>query len=122
MLFSYKENMPIVKITIISDKGRKEFDANIDFATTKTLVPSSVSEELHLEFKGFISVATGSGIILMPLYKDNVKVFERVFSIYIACSDLPRESPIQALLGRDILDDFKVCLDGKKKEVEVKDP
>ncbi|MCP8322529.1 MAG: hypothetical protein H3Z52_16555 [archaeon] len=75
MLFPYKENMPIVRITII-----------------------------------------------MPLHKANVKVFERVFSIHIACLDLPKESPIQALLGRDILDNFKVCLDGKKKKVEVKDP
>jgi len=38
------------------------------------------------------------------------------------CLDLPKESPINSILGRDVLDLFKVCLDGKKGEITFLDP
>ncbi len=68
-----------------------------------------------------LSVATGAGLILMPGYEATVKVFERKRSMLVGCLDLPKETPIRALLGRDILDNFEICLNGKIKEIIVKE-
>jgi hypothetical protein len=58
----------------------------------------------------------------MPLYKAKVIILDKEFELSILCSDLPKESPVNSILGRDVLDIFKVCLDGKKEEITFLDP
>ena len=74
-----------------------------------------------LKFAGFESVATGAGVILMPEYEAVVEAFDKKHSVLVGCLDLPKETPIKALLGRDILDNFEICLNGKKREMVVKE-
>jgi hypothetical protein len=57
----------------------------------------------------------------MPLFKAKVIAFGKAFDIYVTCFDLPKESPIQALLGRDVLDNFEICLNGREKAIIVKE-
>jgi len=121
MRIPYEDDLPLVLIRVVGSSGEKEFKAHLDFAASKTLVPSNVADELNLPFEGFVPVATGGGTILMPLFKAKVIAFDKSFNIYIACFDLPKESPIQALLGRDILDDFEICFDGRKKEIIIEE-
>ncbi len=121
MKFPYKNNLPVINIKIVG-KISKEVEAHIDFAASKTIIPSSVAEELELKFAGFESVATSAGVILMPDYEAIVEAFDKRHRILVGCLDLPKETPIKALIGRDILDGYKVCLNGKIREVEVSDP
>lgn len=119
MILKYKDNLPIVRITVSGIHSQKEIAAHIDFASSVTIVPYDVCRDLRLEFKAFASTATGGGTVQMPLYKAGVTAFNKNFDIYVGVLDLPTESKIRALLGRDILDSFKVCLDGRKKEITV---
>ncbi|MCP8309377.1 MAG: hypothetical protein H3Z53_04200 [archaeon] len=121
MKFPYKNNLPVTNIQIVG-KTSKEVEAHIDFAASKTIIPPSIAEELELKFAGFESVATGAGVILMSDYETIVEVFGKKHRILVGCLDLPKETPIKALIGRDILDEYKVCLNGKSREVEVSDP
>lgn len=93
---------------------------HLDFAASKTLIPSNAADELNLAFQAFVPVATGGGTILMPLFRATITAFGKTFDIHVACFDLPKESPIQALLGRDILDSFEICMNGKTKEITIK--
>jgi hypothetical protein len=40
-------------------------------------------------------------------------------SVHVGCLDLPEGTPAKALLGRNILDNYKICLDGRIKEIEI---
>lgn len=120
MKIPYKNNLPVATIKIIG-KTSHEIEAHIDFAASKTIIPTSVAEELELKFAGFESVATGAGVILMPEYEAVVEAFDKRYIILVGCLDLPKEAPIKALLGRDVLDDFEICLNGKNKEIIVKE-
>ncbi|MFQ6134226.1 MAG: hypothetical protein ACE5KU_00225 [Nitrososphaerales archaeon] len=121
MKIPYKNNLPVAKIRILG-KTSYEVEAHIDFAASKTIIPTSVADDLKLKFAGFESVATGAGVIFMPEYEAIVEAFNERHEILVGCLNLPKETPIKALIGRDILDGYKVCLNGKSKEVEVSDP
>lgn len=122
MRFPYKNDLPLASIKILGKTRRHEIEAHIDFAASKTIIPPDMAEELELKFAGFEGVATGGGIVLMPEYEAVVEAFGNRHGILVGCIDLPEESAIKALIGRDILDGYKLCLDGKNKEVEVTDP
>jgi hypothetical protein len=121
MLLKYTDNMPIVKISV-SGEREEEFDAYIDFAASKTIIPSDAAVKLGLRFAEYTPIATGAGVILLPLYVAKVKAFRRTFDIRVGSLNLPKEVGVRALLGRDVLDSFKICLNGKRKEIEVSDP
>ena len=122
MLFKYKDDMPIVSIEVSGNRGRNEFDAPIDYAASLSVVPYEAGEELGLEFEGFAPTATGGGVIGMPVYRAKAKAFGKDFDLRVGALQLPKESTIRALVGRNILDSFRICLDGKRKEMEVSDP
>ncbi len=120
MKIPYKNNLPLVTVKIIGETSG-EIEAHIDFAASKTIIPSSVAEKLELKFVGFESLATGAGMILMPEYEAIVEAFGKKHSILVGSLDLPKETPIKALLGKDILDNFEICLNGMNKEIIVKE-
>ena len=122
MLFKYKEDMPIVSIEVSGYRGRNEFDAHIDYAASLSVIPSEASEELGLEFEGYAPTATAGGVIGMPIYRAQVKALGKDFDLRVGVLELPKESAIRTLVGRNILDSFRICLDGKRKEMEVSDP
>jgi hypothetical protein len=37
----------------------------------------------------------------------------------VGCLDLPERTPATTLIGRDLLDHFRICLDGRRKEISV---
>jgi predicted aspartyl protease len=119
MKIPYRNNLPLVDIKIVG-KDSEEVEAHLDFAASKTIIPSAVADALGLKFVGFEKIATGSGVILMPEYEAAVEVFNKKHEMFVGCLDLPKETPIKALLGRDILDNYEICLNGKTKEIVVK--
>jgi len=114
---AYKDNNPIVSIKV---KGVREveLEAYVDPGAGSSLIPRSVARRLGLEYFGETPIITGKGKSMLELYKAVIGFHGRDFELIVAGQDLPEQSPIKALLGRDVIDNFKVCFDGRKKELE----
>lgn len=119
----YKNNLPLVSMGIIDAGSNKKIvvDAHIDFASSKTLIPTYIANEMNLSFAGSDETVTGAGIIHIPYYEVSIEVFGKLYdTIQVGCLDLPERTPAKALLGRDILDNYSICLDGRRKEIKVR--
>lgn len=118
----YKNNMPLVCVGLIDAGSNKKIvvDAHLDFASSKTIIPTYIANEMNLSFAGSDETATGAGIIHIPYYEVSIEIFGKIYdSVHVGCLDLPERTPAKALVGRDILDDYRICLDGVKKEMRV---
>jgi hypothetical protein len=95
-------------------------DAHLDFASSMTIMPTYIANEMNLAYAGSDETVTGAGIIHIPYYEVTIEVFGRMHeSVHVGCLDLPEGTPAKALLGRNILDNYKICLDGRIKEIEI---
>ena len=114
--------MPLVCVGIIDAGSNKKIavDAHLDFASSKTIIPTYIANEMNLSFAGSDETATGAGIIHIPYYEVSIEIFNEVYdNIHVGCLDLPERTPAKALVGRDILDNYSICLDGIRKEIRV---
>jgi hypothetical protein len=41
------------------------------------------------------------------------------FSVLVLGKDFPEQAVVKAIVGRDILDAYRACFDGIKKEIEI---
>ncbi|MEO9296300.1 MAG: hypothetical protein ABI347_11975 [Nitrososphaera sp.] len=122
LTIQYKNNLPLVSMGIIDAGSNKKVvvDAHLDFASSKTIIPTYIANEMNLSFAGSDETVTGAGIIHIPYYEVSIEVFGVLHeSVHVGCLDLPEGTPARALLGRDILDNYRVSLDGRKKEIRV---
>jgi hypothetical protein len=118
----YKNNLPLVSIGIIDAGSNKKVvvDAHLDFASSKTIIPTYIANEMNLSFAGSDETVTGAGIIHIPYYEVSIELFGKLYdNVHVGCLDLPERTPALALVGRDLLDNYRICLDGKKKEITV---
>jgi hypothetical protein len=122
IIIPYKNDLPLVCVGLIDAGSNKKIivDAHLDFASSKTIIPTYVANEMNLSFAGSDETVTGAGIIYIPYYEVSIEVFGTIYdNIHVGCLDLPERTPAKALLGRDILDNYRICLDGIKKEIRV---
>ena len=122
LTIQYKNNLPLVSMGIVDAGSNKKVvvDAHLDFASSKTIIPTYIANEMNLSFAGSDETVTGAGIIHIPYYEVSIEVFGTLHeSVHVGCLDLPEGTPARALLGRDILDNYKISLDGRKKEIKV---
>jgi hypothetical protein len=118
----YKNNLPLVRVGIIDAGSNKKIvvDAHLDFASSKTIIPTFIANEMNLSFAGSDETATGAGIIHIPYYEVSIEIFDEIYdNLHVGCLDLPERTPAKALVGRDILDNYRICLDGIRKEIRV---
>jgi len=118
----YKNNLPLVSMGIIDAGSNKKIvvDAHLDFASSKTIIPTYIANEMNLSFAGSDETVTGAGIIHIPYYEVSIELFGKLYdNMHIGCLDLPDRTPATALLGRDLLDNYRICLDGRRKEITV---
>ena len=118
----YKNNLPLVRVGIIDAGSNKKIvvDAHLDFASSKTIIPTYIANEMNLSFAGSDETATGAGIIHIPYYEVSIEIFDEIYdNLNVGCLDLPERTPAKALVGRDILDNYSICLDGIRKEIRV---
>ena len=118
----YKNNLPLVCVGIIDAGSNKKIvvDAHLDFASSKTIIPTYIANDMNLSFAGSDETATGAGIIYIPYYEVSIEIFGKTYdNIHVGCLDLPDQTPAKALVGRDILDNYRICLDGLRKEIRV---
>ena len=122
IVIQYKNDLPLVSVGLIDAGSNKKIvvDAHLDFASSKTIIPTFIANEMNLSFAGSDETVSGAGIIYIPYYEVSIEVFGQVYeNVHVGCLDLPERTPAKALLGRDILDNYRVCLDGVKKEICV---
>ena len=122
IIIPYKNNLPLVCVGLIDAGSNKKIvvDAHLDFASSKTIIPTYIANEMNLSFAGSDETVTGAGIIYIPYYEVSIEVFSRTYdNVHVGCLDLPERTPAKALLGRDILDNYRICLDGMRKETRV---
>jgi hypothetical protein len=122
IIIPYKNNLPLVCVGLIDAGSNKKIvvDAHLDFASSKTIIPTYIANEMNLSFAGSDETVTGAGIIYIPYYEVSIEVFSRTYdNVHVGCLDLPERTPAKALLGRDILDNYRICLDGMRKEIRV---
>jgi hypothetical protein len=122
IIIPYKNNLPLVYVGLIDAGSNKKIvvDAHLDFASSKTIIPTYIANEMNLSFAGSDETVTGAGIIYIPYYEVSIEVFSRTYdNVHVGCLDLPERTPAKALLGRDILDNYRICLDGMRKEIRV---
>jgi hypothetical protein len=122
IIIRYKNDLPLVCVGLIDAGSNKKIvvDAHLDFASSKTIIPTFIANEMNLSFAGSDETVTGAGIIYIPYYEVSIEVFGAIYeNVHVGCLDLPERTPAKALLGRDILDNYRVCLDGVKKEILV---
>jgi hypothetical protein len=122
LTIQYKNNLPLVSMGIIDAGSNKKIivDAHLDFASSKTIIPTYIANEMNLSFAGSDETVTGAGIIHIPYYEVSIEVFGQLYEgVHVGCLDLPEGTPANALLGRDILDNYRICLDGRNKEITV---
>ena len=118
----YKDNLPLVRIGIIDAGSNKKIvvDAHLDFASSKTIIPTYIANEMNLSFAGSDETVTGAGIIHIPYYEVSIELFGKLYdNMHVGCLDLPERTPATALIGRDLLDNYRICLDGRRKEITV---
>lgn len=115
--WEYEDDSPLIPIEVIGKTSSYATKAYIDTGATTVVVPEDVSERVGLSLLGTTSVLTVGGIIAEKVYLGKVSVLEREFDAAIICRDLP--GPIKSLVGREILDNYKVCLDGLKRTVSL---
>ena len=118
----YKNNLPLVCVGLIDAGSNKKIivDAHLDFASSKTIIPTYIANEMNLSFAGSDETATGAGIIHIPYYEVSIEIFNEIYdNVHVGCLDLPERTPAKALVGRDILDNYRICLDGIRKEIRV---
>ena len=118
----YRNNLPLVDIAIIDAGSNKKVlvDAHLDFASSKTIIPTYIANEMNLSFAGSDETVTGAGIIHIPYYEVSIELFGKLYdNMHVGCLDLPERTPATALVGRDLLDNYRICLDGKRKEITV---
>jgi hypothetical protein len=118
----YKNNLPLVSMAVIDAGSNKRIaiDAHLDFASSKTIIPTFIANEMNLSFAGSDETVTGAGIIHIPYYEVSIEIFGKHYdNMHVGCLDLPERTPATALVGRDILDNYKICLDGRRKEIKI---
>jgi hypothetical protein len=118
----YKNNLPLVSLGIIDAGSNKKVvvDAHLDFASSKTIIPTYIANEMNLSFAGSDETVTGAGVIYIPYYEVSIEIFGKMYdNMHVGCLDLPERTPATALIGRDLLDNYRICLDGKRKEITV---
>ena len=120
MRLSYIDNNPMAKLKVLGPAGEKEFYAYLDTGATKTLIPEKDALELDLKYSGEIVFLTASGEDIFNLYEAEVEFIGKRDRILVLGRDFPSRTLIRSIVGRDILDQYRVCFDCKKREIEIK--
>jgi len=119
MKISYKEDMPKVKIKVKGCISEIEYDAYLDTGAFKCLIPEADATKIGLVYAGDTEIITGSGKDVIKLYKAIITFLDKEFSVLVLGRNLPKQAVVNAIVGRGILDKYKVCFNGVKKEIDI---
>ena len=66
-----------------------------------------------------MEIITGTGKDIVKLFKAEILFSERKFKLSVLGRNLPEQAGIKAIVGRDILDNYRVTFDGIVGEVAI---
>lgn len=111
---------PFVHVTIHSGDGARrsrEVLAQVDPGATRTILPAEIVEELVLEQMEAIAIAgVGGHISSVPTYLVRVEI-RHLAPVEVTAAAHPDEPYV--LLGRDVLNHFRLVLDGPRLTLEI---
>jgi len=119
MIVPYKGDMPEVRIKVKGLTGEIEYDAYLDTGAFKCLIPETDATKIGLLYAGDIEIITGSGKDHIKLYRAAITFLDKEFSVLVLGRDFPEQAVVKAIVGRDVLDKYRVCFNGIRKEIEI---
>jgi len=119
MRFKYSLGDPKVRMKVTGPRGDEEYDAYLDTDAARTLIPERDAMRLGLPYVGDTTIITGSGKDSIKLFYAKILFLGREFKVFIFGRDMPEQAKLKAIVGRDILDRFKVCFNGVSEELEI---
>jgi predicted aspartyl protease len=117
----YRDNMPLMKLKVKGPISQRDYNAYLDTGAGKTLIPEKDAISLGLPYIGDTEVITASGKDAVRVYYASIEFLGEQIMMFILGRDLPEEALIESVVGRDLLDKYKVCFDGVRKEVTVEE-
>ena len=119
----FENNTPIGLIKIKGPLGEKEIEATIDTGAFKSLVSLDLCKELHLkeirEVRGVSEKPVRAKIFWAEITFHSKKI-NTVVGFNLPVDKNAREFE-KALIGRDILENFKLTVNFKDKEIQLED-
>jgi hypothetical protein len=111
---------PFMMVTIRTDDGGQEageFPARVDTGADRTIVPSAVVEALEVrECRSIVVEGMGGDLHTLPTFLVQVEL-RRLTPLVVEVGAHPDEPFI--LLGRDVLNHFRLILDGPLQTLEI---
>lgn len=121
-MYPYSKGRPVIHVQFGSIR-----QPSVKILTPETLVdsgafmsaiPPSIVEGLELQAVGTRRITTAAGTTKFNIYRVNIEVYGMFFSRHYVFGLLVEGSPF---IGRDILNNFHICLDGKRARLEFID-
>ena len=114
----------LVYARVTGSKGSRLVRLAEDTGATTTMIPPKAALAIGVNpaySNRFRETLTASGKELIPLVTlPQVHLFESVFrQVTVACHELPAESPIDGLLGLDLLTRLKAMLDLATSSIRI---
>ena len=117
----------LVYVRLSGPKGSRLVRLALDTGATTTMIPPKAALAVGVNpgrATTFRETLTASGKELIPLViVPRLQVFESTFRrVTVACHELPSESPIDGLLGLDLLTRLRATIDLTKRSVGIPSP
>lgn len=119
MIVKYENGLPLMEFTIIGNKISNTYKGYLDTGSTTTSIPKKDAVELDLEYAGQTYRVTSAGLHIFDLYKAKVSFVQKEYELIVIGLELHDKFPFKALIGRDLLDHYKTCFDGVKRELTI---
>lgn len=114
----------IVYARISGTKGSRLIRLAVDTGATATMIPPEAALAVGIPLgraKNFRATLTASGREVIPVVAvPRIRLFEKTLRrVPVACHALPAESPIDGLLGLDLLTRLKAVIDLAKSSIRI---
>lgn len=119
MIVKYENGLPLMEFTIIGNKISNTYKGYLDTGSTTTSIPKKDAAELDLEYAGQTYRVTSAGLHIFDLYKAKVTFAQKEYELIVIGLELRDKFPFKALIGRDLLDHYKMCFDGVNRELTI---
>jgi len=116
---------PIVPIRVSGPRGTKDLDALLDTGASYCILSPDDAEDLGYAIRPAptVRVATAGGLIVLPrltLAAVEVLGFRRTH-VATLINDLS-DSGLEAIIGWSFLDQFRLTIDARRKQLELSTP